>query len=142
MDGIEHTDSYRLQLQRNKEEEAIAVVDAEDSLTSLSYVQDKQLEADSTPSAMEQTFNLMQQVEKEQDDVQTASSDVTETGREDANTVDAEERSVSPEVVTAQEEEEDSESIAAEMLVAERSTASDIVSQAMAKAVERTATPV
>ena len=135
MDGIEHTDSYRLQLQRNKEE-AIVVVDAEDSLTSLSCVQDNILEA---PSAMEQTFNLTQQVEKEQDEAQTASSDIR---REDANMVSVEERSVCPEAVTAQEEEEDSESIAAEMLVAERSTASDIVSQAMAKAVERTTTPV
>jgi hypothetical protein len=66
IDGIEHTDSYHLQLQRNKEE---AITNA--------------------------------------------------VGKE----------------------EQDSESVASEMLVAEQSTASDVVGQAMAKAVERTATP-
>ena len=65
MDGIEHTDSYHLQLQRNKEE-AIRVVDAEDSLASLSYDQDtKQLEMQDVVD-VEQTFNHMQQVLAEQ----------------------------------------------------------------------------
>ena len=146
IDGIEHTDSYHLQLHRNKEEATITVVDAKDSQTSLSYVQDnmKPLDPDTTAN-VEQTFNHMQQILKEQNDnVQTAaSSDITDSAqRENAgDTEHTVKRSVSP-LAAAEEKKEDSESLAAEMLVAERSTASDIVSQAMAKAVERTATPV
>ena len=143
MDGIEHTDSYHLQLQRNKEE-AIRVIDAEDSLASLSYDQDtKQLEMQDVVD-VEQTFNHMQQVLAEQTELeQTTSSDIIKD-REDVSSEDAtnDKRSASPESITGKEEENDIDGSVAEMLVAERSTASDIVSQAMARAVERTATPV
>lgn len=133
MDGIEHTDSYHLQLQRSKEE-TIKVVDAEDSLASLTYNQDtnKQLEIQDTNDDVEQKFNqiLAEQTKLEQPD---DANNYEDTGND--------KRSASPESITGKEEEE-MESVHAEMLVVERSTASDIVNQAMARAVERTATPV
>ena len=138
MDCIEHTDSYHLQLQRNKEE-AIKVVDAEDSLASLGYDQNtKQLEVQNMAN-VEQKFNHMQQILAEQNELEQ--SDVVKA-RGNANNEDTvnEKSSASPESISGKEEE-DKESVA-EMLVAERSTASDIVNQAMERAVERTATPV
>ena len=138
MDCIEHTDSYHLQLQRNKEE-AIKVVDAEDSLASLGYDQNtKQLEVQNMAN-VEQKFNHMQQILAEQNELEQ--SDVVKA-RGNVNNEDTvnEKSSASPESISGKEEE-DKESVA-EMLVAERSTASDIVNQAMERAVERTATPV
>ena len=133
MESIEHTDSYHLQLQRNKEE-TIEIVDAEDSLTNVSF---EQFETDTTD--VEKTFN--EQLLEEQNELQTTAGDVIEA-RDNVNNEDAAnvKKSASPELITEDPEEEDVGSVA-EMLVAERSTASDIVSQAMAKAVERTATP-
>ena len=132
MESIEHTDSYHLQLQRNKEE-TIEIVDAEDSLTNVSF---EQFETDTTD--VEKTFN--EQLLEEQNELQTTAGDVIEArdnvSNEDAANV---KKSASPELIT-EDPEEDAGSVA-EMLVAERSTASDIVSQAMARAVERTATP-
>ena len=148
VDGIEHTDSYDLQQQRNKEEATIKVVDAEDSLTSLSCDQDNNVKQLEISDDVEQSFNHMQRTLNEEDDPQTGSTDnITETGGEeeasDVDTVNIGKRSASSEAIAAAEGEEgkDSDSLAAEMIIAEQSTASDVVSQAMTKAVERTAAP-
>lgn len=145
VDGIEHTDSYDLQQQqRNKEEATIKVVDAEDSLTSLSCDQDSNVkQLTETSDDVEQSFNHMQRTLNEEDEPQTGSNDITETGREEASnadTINVGKRSASSEATAAEGEEgKDSDSLAAEMIVADQSTASD-VSQAIAKAMERTAT--
>ena len=149
VDGIEHTDSYDLQQQRNKEEATIKVVDAEDSLTSLSCDQDSNVKQLEISDGVEQSFNHMQRTLNEEDEPQTGSNDnITETGGEeeasDVDTVNVGKRSASSEGIAADlegEEGKDSDSLAAEMIVAEQSTASDVVSLAMAKAMERTAAP-
>ena len=146
VDGIEHTDSYDLQQQRNKEEATIKVVDTEDSLTSLSSDQDNNVKQLESSDDVEQSFNHMQRTLNEDDDPQTGSNDITEIGGEeeasDADAVNVGKRSASSEGIAAEGEEgKDSDSLAAEMIIAEQSTASDVVSQAMAKAMERTATP-
>ena len=139
IESIEHTDSYHLQLQRNSEG-VIKVVDAEDSLASLSNTEDaEQLDT----ANVEQKFNDMQQMLEDQNEVQTTSSDVTKVVANVFNkgAVDVK-NSASPKSMASGEEKERSVAESFEMLVAERSTASDIVSQAMARAVERTTTPV
>ena len=140
IESIEHTDSYHLQLQRNSEG-VIKVVDAEDSLANLSNTDDtEQLDT----ANVEQKFNDMQQMlEDQENEVQTASSDVTKaSSNSNKGAVDVK-KSASPKpMMTSGEEKEGSVAESSEMLVAERSTASDIVSQAMARAVERSATPV
>lgn len=148
VDGIEHTDSYDLQQQqqqRNKEEATIKVIDTEDSLASLSCDQDSNVKQLKTSDDVEQSFNHTQQTQNKEDEVQTDSNDVTETDREEtssADTVNVGKRSASSEAIAGEGEEgKDSDSLAAEMIVAKQSTASDVVSQAMAKAVERIATP-
>ena len=129
IESIEHTDSYHLQLQRNSDG-VIKVVDAEDSLGNTEDTE--QLDT----ANVEQKFNDMQQILEEQNEVQTTSSDITKAAN------DFSKGAVDVKNIASPKEKEGSVAESSEMLVAERSTASDIVSQAMARAVERTATPV
>ena len=125
LDAIEHTDSYhlQLQLQRNREDsERLEVVDAEGSLISLSCDQDTS--GENVDSDKGEKITSSEMLEEES---QTTS--VHDEGK----------RFISEQGKEHEMKESESE---AEMLMVQKSTASDLVSQAMLKAVDRVTTPV
>ena len=117
LDTIEHTDSYHLQLQRTRDEAQgegdLEIVDAEDSLTNFDLDQDVKPQSETNTNILKDSGCLLEE-----------ESAPTADGKEDNAIIERESGSV------------------AELLVAERSTASDVVSQAMMKAAERAAAPV